>query len=322
MPMLRRALLLASPALLAAPRARAWAPDRPLTFMVPNGAGGTTDIAARILAEALAPLLGQPVVVENRPGANGVLAAQAVLRAPADGHALLLAYSGYLTGTPAIIPDLPYQPLRDLAAVAPVMDTPHAVIVHPSVPATTLAELADVARANPGLEYASTGTGSVQHLGTELWRQLAGVPALTHVPYRAVGPAIADLLAGRVRLFITTIPPVAGFLRDGRLRALALTDSKRSPTLPDLPTAAEQGMPGLEVVTWNAVFAARPTPAPVLARLGEAAQQALAQPGVRRRMADQGATPGSGGATELSARLARELAVATEVVRRGEIKPD
>ncbi len=320
--MLRRALLLATPALLAAPRARAWAPDRPLTLMVPNGAGGTTDIAARILAEALAPLLGQPVVVENRPGANGVLAVQAVLRAPADGHTLLLAYSGYLTGTPAIIPDLPYQPLRDLAAVAPVMDTPHAVIVHPSVPATTLAELAAFGRANPGLEYASTGTGSVQHLGTELWRQLADVPALTHVPYRAVGPAIADLLAGRVRLFITTIPPVAGFLRDGRLRALALTDGKRSPTLPDLPTAAEAGMPGLDVVTWNAVFAGRATPAPVLARLGEAVHQALAQPGVRQRMADQGATPGSGDATALTARLARELEVAKEVVRRGDIKPD
>ena len=320
--MLRRTLLLAAPALLAAPRARAWAPDRPLTLMVPNGAGGTTDIAARILAEALAPLLGQPVVVENRPGANGVLAAQAVLRAPADGHTLLLAYSGYLTGTPAIIPDLPYQPLRDLAAVAPVMDTPHAVIVHPSVPATTLAELAAFARANPGLEYASTGAGSVQHLGTELWRQLADVPALTHVPYRAVGPAIADLLAGRVRLFITTIPPVAGFLRDGRLRALALTDGKRSPTLPDLPTAAEAGMPGLDVVTWNAVFAGRATPAPVLARLGEAVQQALAQPGVRQRMADQGGTPGSGDAAALTARVAREAEVAKQVVRRGDIKPD
>jgi tripartite-type tricarboxylate transporter receptor subunit TctC len=320
--MLRRALLLATPALLLAPRARAWAPDRPLTLMVPNGAGGTTDIAARILAEALAPLLGQPVVVENRPGANGVLAAQAVLRAPADGHTLLLAYSGYLTGTPAIIPDLPYQPLRDLAAVAPVMDTPHAVMVHPAVPATTLAELAGFARANPGLEYASTGTGSVQHLGTELWRQMADVPALTNVPYRAVGPAIADLLAGRVRLFITTIPPVAGFLRDGRLRALALTDIKRSPTLPELPTAAEAGMPGLDVVTWNAVFAGRGTPAPVLARLGEAVQQALAQPHVRQRMADQGATPGSGDAAALTARLARELAQSIEVVRRGDIKPD
>ena len=320
--MLRRTLLLAAPALLAAPRARAWAPDRPLTLMVPNGAGGTTDIAARILAESLAPLLGQPVVVENRPGANGVLAAQAVLRAPADGHTLLLAYSGYLTGTPAIIPDLPYQPLRDLAAVAPVMDTPHAVIVHPSVPATTLAELAAFARANPGLEYASTGTGSVQHLGTELWRQLADVPALTHVPYRAVGPAIADLLAGRVRLFITTIPPVAGFLHDGRLRALALTDGKRSPTLPDLPTAAEAGMPGLDVVTWNAVFAGRATPAPVLARLGEAVQQALALPHLRQRMADQGGTPGSGDAAALTARLARELEVAKQVVRRGDIKPD
>lgn len=320
--MRRRSLLLAGPGLSLVRPVRAWTPDRTITLMVPNGAGGTTDIAARILADALAPRLGQPVVVENRPGANGVLAAQAVLRAPADGHTLLLAYSGYLTGTPAIMPDLPYHPVRDLAPVAPLMDTPHAVIVHPSVPARSLGELAAFARANPGLEYASTGTGSVQHLGTEAWRQRAGVPPLTHVPYRAVGPAIADLLAGRIRLFITTIPPVAGFLREGRLRALALTDTVRSPILPEVMTSAEAGMPGLEVVTWNAVFAGKGTPEHVLGRLGQEVSGALAQPATQQRIVEQGARPGAGDAAVLARRLAREMEQAAEVVRVGGIKPD
>ena len=245
-----------------------------------------------------------------------------MLRAPRDGLTLLLAYSGYLTATPALVPDLPYDPRRDLAPVAAVMDTPHAVIVHPSVSVHSLAELAEFARANPGLEYASTGTGSVQHIGTELWRQLAGVPPLTHVPYRAVGPAIADLLAGRVRLFITTIPPVAGFLRDGRLRALALTDTKRSPTLPDLPTAAEAGLPRLEVVNWNGLFAAAGTPEPILAALAEATTAALATPTALRRIAEQGAEPGHGTPASLGERVAREMAEAATVVRNGGITPD
>lgn len=315
--MRRRHLLAAS--LVAPTLARAWSPERPVTLILPTGAGGTTDIAARMLADALAPRLGVPVLVENRAAGNGVVAAQAVLRAPRDGHTLLISYSGYLTATPALVPDLPYEPRRDLVAVAPLMDTPHAMVVHPSVPATSLAELAAWGRANPGFDCASSGIGSVQHIGAEMWRLRAGVPEMTLVHYRTVTAGIADLLAGRVKLFVTTIPPVAQFIRDGRLRALALTAAQRSPALPDLPTAAEAGLPGLDVSTWNAVMAASGTPAPVLERLSAEVLAFLAQPAVQRRMAELGATPGSG---DVMARIGREYAETVEVVRAGNIRAE
>lgn len=319
--MRRRTVLLAS-AGIAVPfiaHAQAWLPSRPVTLVLPTGAGGTTDLAARLLADVLAPRLGQPVLVENRPAGNGLVAAQAVLRAPRDGHTLLLSYSGYLTATPALVPDLPYDPQRDLAPVAPLMDTPHAVVVHPDVPARTLAELADYARANPGFDYASSGIGSVQHIGAELWRWRAGVPPMTAVHYRTVTAGITDLLAGRVKMFVTTIPPVAGFIREGRLRALALTAGERSDSLPDVPTTAEAGMPGLEVVTWNAVFVATGTPAPITERLNAEVASFLALPSVRRRMAEIGAQPGVGTPTDVARRVAREHAEAVIVVREGRI---
>ena len=323
--MRRRQLLtsgLAWPALAqtgSPPEAQPWAPDRPVTLVLPTGAGGTTDIAARMLADALAPRLGQPVLVENRAAGNGVVAAQAVLRAPRDGHTLLVSYSGYLTATPALIPGLPYDPLRDLVAVAALMDTPHAMVVHPGVPARDLAGLAEYARANPGFDYASSGIGSVQHIGAELWRLRAGVPPMTAVHYRTVTAGITDLLAGRVRLFVTTIPPVQQFIRDGQLRAIALTDAERSASLPELPTTAEQGMPGLEVSTWNAVMAAVGTPAPVIARLRAEVAAFLSLAATQRRMSDLGARPGAG---DVMARIGREYAQTVEVVRQGGIRAE
>ena len=315
---MRRRHLLASGLALPA-TAQPWMPDRPVTLVLPTGAGGTTDIAARMLADALAPRLGQPVLVENRAAGNGVVAAQAVLRAPRDGHTLLVSYSGYLTATPALIPGLPYEPLRDLVAVAPLMDTPHAIVVHPGVPARDLAGLADYARANPGFDYASSGIGSVQHIGAELWRLRAGVPPMTAIHYRTVTAGITDLLAGRVKLFVTTIPPVQQFIRDGQLRAIALTDAERSASLPDLPTALEQGMPGLEVSTWNAVMAAAGTPTAVVERLRSEVATFLALPATLRRMAELGAKPGAG---DVMARLAREYAETVVVVREGGIRAD
>jgi tripartite-type tricarboxylate transporter receptor subunit TctC len=312
--MRRRHLLAASLALPA--YAQSWAPSRPVTLVLPTGAGGTTDIAARMLADALAPRLGVPVLVENRAAGNGVVAAQAVLRAPRDGHTLLISYSGFLTATPALTPDLPYDPARDLVAVAPLMDTPHAMIVHPSVPARTLPELAACAQANPGFDYASSGIGSVQHIGAALWRLRAGVPPMTAVHYRTVTAGITDLLAGRVKLFVTTIPPVAQFIRDGQLRAIVLTDPERSTALPDLPTAAGGGMPGLEVSTWNAVMAAAGTPAPVVERLRTEVMAFLAQPAIQQRMSGMGSKPGSG---DVMARMAREYAETVVVVREGGI---
>ena len=317
---MRRRLFLATPALLAPAAAHAWAPERPLTFFVPNGAGGTTDFAARLLAEALAPRLGQPVVVENRPGGNGAIAARAALGARADGHALLFAYSGYIVGTPFIVRDLGYDPFSDLAPVAEVLDAPHAFLVHPSLPARSVEELSAHIRAHPeAIAYASTGIGSVQHLGTELYAQRAGGLRMNHVPYRAVGPAIADLLAGRIQLFLTTTPPVQGFVQDGRLRALALTAEPRLPTLPALPTAREAGLPGFDLSTWTAVFAPAATPTAARERLEREILAALDAPALRRRALEQGAVLPGGGATALGARVRREAAEWRAVVQAANI---
>ena len=183
------------------------APGRPVTLIVPTAAGGTTDFAARLLAEPLGQRLGRPVVVDNRAGANGVIGAQAVARARPDGHTLLVQYSGYHVGTPAVVRNLGWNPRKDLAPVALLMDAPQVLLAHPSVPARTLAELIAYAKANPGkLNYASAGNGSMQHLGTELLKQRAGIE-LEHVPYKGTGPVMQDLISGRVHLFLTTPPP-------------------------------------------------------------------------------------------------------------------
>lgn len=319
--MRRRHFLLAPLAAPALARAEAW-PNQTITFLVPNGAGGTTDIAARLAAGGMMPRVGKPVVVENRPGADGAIAIRATLRAR-DGHTFLAAYSGYVVGTPHLNADLGYDVLSDLMPIGQVMDAPHAVLIHPSIPATTLAELTAWIRANPGtVNYGSTGTGSVQHLGTELYRQQAGGLDVTHISYRAVGPAIQDLLANRIQLFITTIPPVAGLAREGRLRALAVTAPTRSGALPGVPSAVEAGMPALDVVTWVALYAPAGTPAPVIAQMSAALRGVLDDPATVQRMAEQGATPGAGGPAELDARTRREYAMWRQVVREGNIKAD
>ncbi|MDB5412145.1 MAG: transporter substrate-binding protein [Rubritepida sp.] len=320
--MRRRHFLLAPLAAPSLARADTW-PSQNITFMVPNGAGGTTDIAARLAAAGMMPLLsGRAVMVDNRPGADGAIAIRATLRAR-DTHTFLCAYSGYVVGTPHLTPDLGYDVLADLLPIGQVLDAPHAVLIHSSIPATTLAELAAHIRANPGkLNYGSTGTGSVQHLGTELFRQQAGGLDLVHVPYRAVGPAIQDLLAGRIEIFVTTIPPIAGLVRDGRLRALAVTAPTRSDALPGVPSAVEAGMPGLDVVTWVALYAPAGTAAPVIGQMSAALRGVLDDPVTVRRMADQGATPGIGGPAELAERTRREYAMWGQVIRDGNIRAD
>lgn len=320
---MRRRLLLVSalamPSVAHAQRTT-W-PTQPITLVVTNGPGGTTDIAARLIAGGMHTRLGQPLVVENRPGGDGSIAIRGVLRAR-DRHTILCAYSGYIVGTPALVPDLGYNVERDLIAVGGVMDAPHAVLVHPSVPATTLAELIAHVRANPGqLNYASTGIGSVQHLGTEMFAQQAGGLSMEHVPYRAVGPAIQDLLAGRVHLFITTIPPVSGLAREGRLRALAVAAGQaRSPVLPGVPSAAEAGMPRLDVVTWVGLYAPSSLAESAVTRLSNALRGVLDDEEVRRHIGDQGASPAIGGRRELAERTRRELAAWRAVVRAGGIR--
>ena len=313
---------LGAPALARRAAAPDLVPGRPVTLIVPTAAGGTTDFAARLLAEPLAARLGCPVIVDNRAGANGVIGAQAVARARPDGHTLLVQYSGYHVGTPAVVRNLGWNPRTDLAPVALLMDAPQVLLAHPSVPAKTLAELIAYAKANPGtLNYASSGNGSMQHLGTELLKQRAGIE-LEHVPYKGTGPVMQDLLAGRVQLFLTTPPPAIPFLQNGQLRALALAARERHPALPDVPTAAEAGLPGFTAEAWFAVFAPARTPEALIGRLAAEISAITAMSEFRAKAEEQGAVVRPMTPTELGARVERELTEWVEVVRAGNITAD
>ena len=297
-------------------------PSGPITLIVPTAAAGTTDFAARLLAEPLSQRLRQPVVVENRAGANGALGTGYVARARPDGATLLVQYSGYHVGTPAVVPNLGYDVKRDFAPIALLMDSPQVIFAHPSVPARTLRELIDHAKANPGrLNYASSGNGSMQHLGTELLKQRAGID-LVHVPYRGTGPATQDLLARRVQLFMTTPPPLMPYVRDGSLRALAITAAERHPALPDVPTLAESGLPDFTIVAWFAAFAPAGTQEPVRELLAREMNAVVSTPDFRRKAEDQGAVVRIQSPAELSARVERELDEWTRVVRASDIQAD
>lgn len=312
----RRALLVAAAATAALPAgAQDITPGRPVTLIVPSAPGGTTDFAARLLAEPLSQRLGVPVLVDNRGGANGAIGAQAVARARPDGHTLLVQYSGFHVGSPAVVRNLGWNPRTDVVPVALLMDVPQVLLLHPSVPATTFAEFVAYAKANPtALNYASSGNGSVQHLGTEQLKRLTGIQ-MEHVPYRGAGPAIQDLLAGRVQVFLTTPPPALAFLQTGQLRALLLSAQERHPALPSVPTAAEAGLPGLSAEAWFGVFAPARTPDALIGRLAAAVDAIIATPDYRARAEAQGAAIRRMTPNELGARVERELVEWVEVVR-------
>jgi tripartite-type tricarboxylate transporter receptor subunit TctC len=312
----RRALLAAAAATAALPAgAQDITPGRPVTLIVPSAPGGTTDFAARLLAEPLSQRLGVPVLVDNRGGANGAIGAQAVARARPDGHTLLVQYSGFHVGSPAVVRNLGWNPRTDVVPVALLMDVPQVLLLHPSVPATTFAEFVAYAKANPtALNYASSGNGSVQHLGTEQLKRLTGIQ-MEHVPYRGAGPAIQDLLAGRVQVFLTTPPPALAFLQTGQLRALLLSAQERHPALPSVPTAAEAGLPGLSAEAWFGVFAPARTPDALIGRLAAAVDAIIATPDYRARAEAQGAAIRRMTPNELGARVERELVEWVEVVR-------
>ncbi|HYF08415.1 MAG TPA: tripartite tricarboxylate transporter substrate binding protein [Acetobacteraceae bacterium] len=297
-------------------------PARPVTLVVPSPPGGGTDFSARLIADPLAARLGVPVVVENRPGGNGTIGLLQVMRARPDGHALLIGYSGTMTGPPAVEGTAHVDTVRDFAPVAQLTDTPQVMMVHPSVPARTLQEFAAYVRARPGqLNYASAGNGSLHHLGGELLKRRLGID-LVHVPYRGTGETIADLLAGRVQFYMNSPPPVIAFIRDGRLRAIATTGQQRHPALPDVPSLPESGLSDFPVDVWYALYAPARTPQPALDRLTREVRAVLAEPEVQRRAVEAGTFVRFAEPEAVTARLRREIAAWTEVVRAAGIRPD
>ncbi len=262
-------------------------PTKPVHLVVPFSAGGTTDVLARIFGDRLSKRLGQPVVVQNRPGAGGSLGAQAVANAEPDGYTLLMGTSGTLAINPNIYKTKSYDPARDFAPVALLGSTPYVVLVHPSFPATTIQEFVALARAKPGqLNYGSAGNGSTGHLMGELFASMAGV-TLTHIAYKGQAPAMADLIGGQINALFEPIGTALIQLKTGKVRALATTGVKRSPLAPSIPTLAESGLPGYEASAWFAIVAPAGTPKEIVGRLNRELNEALLDPEIRPQLAAQ-----------------------------------
>jgi tripartite-type tricarboxylate transporter receptor subunit TctC len=281
-------------------------PDHPITLIVPYAPGGGNDVLARAVAEPMAKWLGQPVVIENRGGAGGSVGTRQVAKAAPDGHTLGLGGTGTLAIDPTLYPNVGYDPRRDFAPVGLIATSPLIVLVNHSVPAHNVQELIALAKAQPGkLNYASAGVGSGIHLGTVLFAETAGID-VTHIPYKGSGPALTDLLGGHVQIYFSSLPPAVGLVKEGRLRALAVTGLKRSDSFPDLPTVAEQGLPGFEAVLHYGIVAPAGTPRPIIEKLNAALRAALDDPTVRGHIATEGAEPLPTSPDEYAADIDRE----------------
>ena len=310
---------LATLSLVAGAQAQTF-PSRTVTIVSPYQAGGTSDIIARILAQKLSERLGQNVVIENRPGANGTIGVNQVVRADPDGHTLLAVASSALTLNPIFYKSLSYDVARDLAPITRTGQVSNVLVVNPSVPAKDLKELVALAKQKPGeLIYASQGVGSNGHLIAEQFAQRAGID-YRHVPYKGSAPAVQDLLGGRVQIMFDNLPSALPQIQSGNLRALAVTTAERSSLLPDVPTIAEMGYPGFDAPAWFAILTAKTVPAPIRAELEKAIVESLGAPDVRAKLNAAGVEVAADGAASLNDRIARETAVWRDVVSKAGIE--
>jgi tripartite-type tricarboxylate transporter receptor subunit TctC len=297
-------------------------PNRAVTLTVGFAPGGGTDTAARIIAQKLSDNIGQPVVVENRAGAGGNIAAQQIAIAPPDGYTIHLTSVGPMTVAPHMVKNLPYDPKRDIAPITMGVIFPNVIVVHPDVPAKTLAEFVALAKKKPGeLTYASAGIGGAGHLAGELFKQRAGID-LIHVPYKGGGPAMTDLLGGRVDMYPAVPSTAAPHIETGKLRALATTGAKRTVTMPDVPTIAESGYPGFEATNWYAFVAPGKTPDDILVFWNRELVKVLNDPQVKTELAKHGLNPAPGTRDELASYMTRESEKWSKVVREAKITPE
>ena len=296
-------------------------PTRPITFIVPNPPGGVVDTAARLAGDPLTRLLGQAVVVENKGGASGNIAYQQVARAPKDGYTLLVSYSAYHVGNPSMFAKLPWEQ-KDLAPVALIAAATNVITAHPSVPANNLKDFIAYVKSQPGkVNFASQGNGSLSHIGTVLFEQQTQTD-MVHVPYKGSGPAIQDVLAGQVQVFITTPPSVMGHVQAGKLKAYAVTGKTRHPMLPNVPTTAEAGMPGFELEAWVGLFAPAGTPPEVIAKLSENVKKALELPETQQRAATLGVEPRYLGPDALAALVRKDTEYWGKLIKTRNIVAD
>ncbi len=296
-------------------------PAKTITMIVPAAAGGTTDLAARMAAQALAPVIGQSVVVDNKGGGNGAIAASLVKRAEADGYTLLMQYSGYHVISPHLTKARAWEQ-GDFQPVANVLSAPQIIVVRSELPVKTLAELVAYAKAHPAkLNYASSGNGSLQHVTGAMLEQQAGIK-MVHVPYKGTGPALQDLLGGQVDLTFGTAPPFMPHVHSGKLRVLAVTGAQRLPSLPDVPTTAEAGYAGVNATSWFAVFAPAATPRPVVDKLTADLKKVVESSAFRQKAQEQGATADYMNPQQLGAMVKAEWSNWAQVVKTSRIEAE
>src|SRR5258706_2279548 len=297
-------------------------PSRAIRLVAPFPAGGAADILARAIGQKLNEAWGQPVVVDNRPGAGGTIGADNVAKSPADGYTLLLGTTATQSITPSIYPKLAYDPLTDFVAVAMMAQVPVVLVVNKSVPARSVAELIALARQKPdALTFASSGTGAIPHLTGELFKVMAGVQML-HVPYRGATPALTDLLAGQVSMMFDNLPSSLPHIAAGSVNALGVATRTRARALPDVPTIAEAGIPGFEVLSWFGILAPAATPAPIVAKLRGGIDRALIAPDFQARLASVGAETMAMTPDAFAALIRSDTVKWAQIVKANEIKPE
>jgi len=297
-------------------------PAKPIRLIVPFPPGGSNDILGRTLAQKLAAAWGQQVVVENRGGAGGVIGSELAAKAPPDGYTIMIGHIGTLAVNVALYPKLPYDPVKDFAPITLIATVPNVLVVHPSVPASTVAELIAYAKANPGkLYYSSGGNGSAAHLAMEYFKLQTGTD-IVHVPYKGTGPSVTDLIAGQVSLTMTGIPPVIAYVRAGTLRALGVSSVQRSAILPRVPTIAESGVQGFDATQWYGIVAPAGTPRDIVATLNAEIRTIMQSQEMRERLSADGAIADTSTPEEFAQRIRSEIARWGAVVKSAGMKAD
>jgi len=321
MTMTRRSALAGAAAILASPAFAQSFPTRPITLVVPFAAGGSTDVVARIVGQKMSEILGQQVVIENRAGAGGNIGAAAVAKAAPDGYTILMGTISTHTLNPIMGKTKPYDPVKDFAPIALLVNVPNVLVVHESLGVNSVQELIALLKKEPGKHsYASSGNGTPLHVSGELFKRMTGTD-MQHVPYRGAGPAMNDLVGGQIKIMFDNLPASAPFIRQGQIKALAVTVKERVPGF-DIPSMAEAGLKDYETYSWNALFAPANTPPDVIAGLNAAANAAIKDPAVQNRLRELSAVTVGSTPEQLAEHVKRELAIWEPVIKAAQISID
>jgi tripartite-type tricarboxylate transporter receptor subunit TctC len=309
-------------ALGAAPALAQNYPAKPIRILIAQAPGSATDVVSRVVGNRLSESLGQPIVIEARPGAGGVVGTEAAARSAPDGYTLFMGNNSTHGSNPAVYPKLPYDAVKDFAPIAFVASVPYVLVVNPSLPVKTLQELVAFAKSKPGqLNYASAGNGSTHHFCGELLKSMAGIDMI-HVPYKGSGPGITALLGGEVSLMFANVADIGSQIKGGKVKPLAVTVAKRASTLPDVPTMPEAGLPDFEITSWFGLLAPAGTPAPIISRLNAEAAKVLGRDDVKATLAAQGLEVAPGSPEQFAAHIKREIARFTKIGKAAAIKAE